>query len=272
MQTRAEAGEAPPPDPAAGGTIESTTRHTHDAFQVGWARGGAGQVYCRGEVHAAGAGSLVVVPPGEVHYGHSVGASGWEYALLNLDPALLREAGAERADRCGAPLPDFDWVVSTEAPLVEAFERWARGSLRADSALEGEVLLLDAVGALLARSANGRRPMAAGRERRAVGEAVAYLEAHYAETVSLDRLAGVAGLSKFYLVRAFKREMGLPPHAYQTQVRIARAMRLLRRGWSISRTAFATGFAAQSHLNRHFKRILGVTPGRYAELVRARTH
>ena len=75
-------------------------------------------------------------------------------------------------------------------------------------------------------------------------------------------------MSRFHLAHAFKREVGLPPHAYQTQLRVTRAMRMLARGVSISRAAYATGFAAQSHLHRHFLRLLGITPGRYATSAR----
>ncbi|CAA9481240.1 MAG: Transcriptional regulator, AraC family [uncultured Rubrobacteraceae bacterium] len=57
----------------------------------------------------------------------------------------------------------------------------------------------------------------------------------------------------------------MPPHAYQTQARLDRARSLLLRGWPPARVARETGFADQSHLTRRFKRLVGVTPGRYAE-------
>ena len=57
----------------------------------------------------------------------------------------------------------------------------------------------------------------------------------------------------------------MPPHAFQTQVRVARAKALLLRGWPISQAAAHTGFADQSHLTRHFKRLVGVTPGQYRQ-------
>jgi AraC-like DNA-binding protein len=59
--------------------------------------------------------------------------------------------------------------------------------------------------------------------------------------------------------------MGMPPHAFQTQLRITRAKEMLRRGWPISRVALEAGFADQSHLTRHFKRLLQVTPGQYIQ-------
>jgi len=240
--------------------VECTTRHTHDTFQVAWAESGHGRVFCRGDSHAVAPGSLVLVPPGEMHYGHSTGATGWRYATLDLSPALLR-AASEALGGPGGRVPDFDWVATTDPGLVVRFARW--GLPPDHEVLEKEVLLAEAVSELLARSAAGPPLPAAGRERRAVDRSVDFLEAHFARGVPLDELARESGLSKFHLVRAFKRRIGLPPHAYQTRLRVSHAMALLRAGRSISHAAYAAGFAAQSHLHRHFKRILGVTPGEY---------
>jgi AraC-like DNA-binding protein len=90
-----------------------------------------------------------------------------------------------------------------------------------------------------------------------------YLEANYTENVSLRQLAFVSNISPFHLLRTFHDVVGLPPFEYQTQLRISQAKKLLRDGWSIADVAAETGFADQSHLTRHFKRVVGVTPGKY---------
>jgi AraC-like DNA-binding protein len=79
----------------------------------------------------------------------------------------------------------------------------------------------------------------------------------------LTQLASFAKLSRFHLLRLFRTQMGVPPHEYQTQVRITHARKLLRKGYSILETAFETGFFDQSHFSRNFKRITGRTPGQY---------
>ena len=91
-----------------------------------------------------------------------------------------------------------------------------------------------------------------------------YLEEHYAENVSLEHLSQVAGLSRFHLLRAFREEIGLPPHAYLLGVRLRKAKSLLLEGLPVVRIAQDTGFFDQSHLTRHFKRLVGVPPGQYA--------
>lgn len=87
-----------------------------------------------------------------------------------------------------------------------------------------------------------------------------YLREHYNELVTLDELALVSRLSRFHLVHAFTKEVGLPPHASQLHVRVERACGLLQRGLPPVQAAAAVGFADQSHFARHFKRIMRVTP------------
>jgi AraC-like DNA-binding protein len=79
--------------------------------------------------------------------------------------------------------------------------------------------------------------------------------------VPLTVLCGVAQLSKWQLVRQFRRHVGLPPHAYHRHQRLCSARALLELGTPVAEVAYATGFADQSHFTRQFKDHFGVTPG-----------
>jgi AraC-like DNA-binding protein len=77
----------------------------------------------------------------------------------------------------------------------------------------------------------------------------------------------VASLSRFELIRRFRADTGMTPHAFQVNLRIARARALLAAGVTPAAVAADCGFADQSHLTRTFKRAVGVSPGRYARAV-----
>ena len=103
-----------------------------------------------------------------------------------------------------------------------------------------------------------------------VSRARTLLDERFTETIDLDALAAHARLDKFRLCRAFREQIGMPPHAYVTHRRIARAQTLLARGMSQAEVAASVGFYDQSLLHRHFKRILRLTPGAFARAAAAR--
>jgi AraC-like DNA-binding protein len=84
--------------------------------------------------------------------------------------------------------------------------------------------------------------------------------------VDLSTLAQIAGCSRFQALRAFQKQYGLPPHAYQLRVRLGLAQRMLKRGCSPAQVAAELGFVDQSHLTRHFKRLMNITPAQYARI------
>jgi AraC-like DNA-binding protein len=99
-------------------------------------------------------------------------------------------------------------------------------------------------------------------------DALNYLIQNQAENCDLQSLSIHLGLSRFQLVRLFNRQVGIPPHAFLVQLRLARACQLLRAGTSITAAAADSGFFDQSALTRHFRRSLGVTLRQYREAAR----
>ncbi|MFJ5234725.1 AraC family transcriptional regulator [Kitasatospora sp. NPDC088391] len=94
------------------------------------------------------------------------------------------------------------------------------------------------------------------------------LDARLTERTTLDEAAAQLHAHPAHLVRAFSTAFGLPPHQYLTARRVDRARRLLLDGHPAATVATTLGFHDQSHLTRHFRRILGTTPGRYARRTR----
>jgi AraC-like DNA-binding protein len=84
--------------------------------------------------------------------------------------------------------------------------------------------------------------------------------------VDLAAVARETGMSRFRALRVFKRWYGLPPHAYQLRVRVGLVQKSLRSGSRPAEAAAEYGFVDQSHLTRHFRRLLGVTPAAYARV------
>jgi AraC family transcriptional regulator len=82
---------------------------------------------------------------------------------------------------------------------------------------------------------------------------------------SLQCLSCVAGLNPYHFARQFKAATGLAPHQYAIMRRVERARQLLHAGTdlSLAEVAAHAGFSDQSQFSRHFKRLVGVTPGQF---------
>lgn len=237
-------------------------RHWHEEYQLCLVDQGGGELIYRGSAHATPAATLFIVHPGEVHSNDTY-AEGCSFRSIYVAAELMQRAAIE-AGGSERMLPFFPEPIVEESDITRSFARLHHLLATNGSDLEGETRLIELLVALVRRysrertAANGLK-----RERTAVIRARDYLEAHFAESIRLEDLARVSSLSPYHLNRLFRAEVGMPPHAYQTHLRVTAARRLLLEGRTIAEVAAETGFVDQSHFTRHFRRLLLVSPGEY---------
>jgi len=235
--------------------------HFHEGYAIGVIEQGAETFSYRGATEVAPAGHVVIVNPGEIHTGSAVSESGWAYRMLYPSVGLLSDIAREINGRpTGAPF--FSQAVLHDPAIAAGLARAHRAIETAPQALDRESALLITLADLIRRHADARiRPAPFRDAPHIVARAREVLAADLAQDLSLADVARVAEVSRYHLIRLFRRHIGLAPHAYRTQLRVQRARALLAEGWAIADAAAAVGFVDQSHLNRHFKRVYGVTPG-----------
>ncbi|NUP10706.1 MAG: helix-turn-helix transcriptional regulator [Polyangiaceae bacterium] len=201
----------------------------------------------RGKVFRSEPGSLLLQQPGDVHRD-----------LSRDGPATFQLVAFP-----GATIEDAVGRSSIQPSLAAHDERGAAFQRLHDAVRAGaerlalEVAVAEAISALarLGGAEHGHTPP--------VRRAMELLRERLTDSVHLDALAAHAGVDKYRLCRAFRTQVGMPPHAYLTRLRITRAKELLAAGKRPSEIARQVGFYDQSQLNRHFRRIVGTTPARY---------
>jgi AraC-like DNA-binding protein len=239
-------------------------RHSHEGYALGVIEAGAHAFAARGEVWTAIPGGVVIVNPDDAHDGGPAARDGgYSYRMIYVDGAVLATALAEVAGRHVAT-PFFPRAVVSDIALADRLLRLHRCLEQPEAMLEREALLITVL-VELARRHGGSAPRSGlpGNSPRAVTLALDYLAENFADDISLAQLAALAGVDRFHLLRAFRRSIGLPPHLFQTQLRLRHAKRLMLDGEKPAMAAVAAGFADQSHLIRKFKAAYGVTPGQY---------
>lgn len=233
--------------------------HAHPTYALGVIGGGAEGYRYRGEQVVATRGSVVVIAPGELHTGQAAHPGGWTYRMAYPDPRWLEDAHTAQG---GRGRPEFARSVIEDPALAQALKLALDSLYQGHDPLAAETRWHEALGLLVGRHAvpaRGTVPAARGPVR----QVRALLQEEPAQPHTLATLARGVGLSPAHLARAFRTEVGLPPHAYLLGVRVALARSLLHQGLTPAQAAAEAGFADQSHLTRTFKRMIGVTPGAY---------
>ncbi|MEU6578451.1 AraC family transcriptional regulator [Streptomyces sp. NPDC046805] len=236
--------------------------HVHDAWTLLIVDDGAVRYDLNRRERGTPHDTVSLLPPQVPHNGSPATAHGFRKRVLYLD----------------APQLDASLIgPAVDAPdMADPLLRRRVGQLHAALAHPGDELEAESRLALI-----GERLRAHLRPRHAAdrstsdhpkpdrGAALArtlreLLDERLLEGLTLDEASTLVHAHPTHLVRAFSTAFGIAPHQYLTSRRVDRARRLLLDGRSPAEVATRAGFYDQAHLTRHFKRVVGVTPGRYA--------
>ena len=242
--------------------------HVHETFTIAVIEAG-------GHRFRPGRASGVVVPPGtlgvinpgvvHVHDGQPAAEQGCRFRVFYPSPALV--AGTlEHLQR--GPLSG-EWGlgphVIDDRELYREFLALHVSSQLEETLLERQTRIGEFLRRLFERHGNfSPERIQARTAPGTVARVRDYLHSMYQHEVSIADLAQAAGVSGTHVIRTFSAATGMPPHAYLISLRVERAKALLREGRSPAEAALETGFYDQSQLTRHFKRLIGVTPARFA--------
>lgn len=238
-------------------------RHAHESATIALMDAGTASFRYRGEDFVVGPGDVFLINPDGVHTGRAIGTEGYQYRVLYLDADVLRPLLA--ADYDGRTSLSFRQTILREPTIAALLRRTHDAMAVPESQLQSQELLLRLSWLLMQRYGDAcpAAPVTGGGGR-GVAAAREYLEAHPAEKILLRDLATVALSSPHRLVRMFSAELGMPPHAYQKQLRVRLARRLLAEGMPPVAVAAQSGFYDQAHFSRVFKSYTGVTPSQFS--------
>jgi AraC family transcriptional regulator of arabinose operon len=218
---------------------------------------GSGWCEVAGVRHPVRSGQVVIVPPGVAHAYGADDATPWTLWWLHVAGHDLAEFLRVAGVRASAPvreLSDVYRIVALVEEVVQAMER--------DQTFASALAASGAAWHLMALVSSERT---AGAPRvSAVGQAQEYLRQHVTERVSVDELAAMARLSPSHFATRFRRETGVTPLRYQTQLRMARARELLDTTDSpVGLVSERVGYVDPFYFARQFKAVHGVSPTAY---------
>lgn len=229
--------------------------HSHDAWTLLIVDAGTVRYDLGGTQHATTRSSVTLLPPDVSHDGRAATDSGFRKRVVYLERGVI--GGELLGGAVDAPA-FHDRALHERVALLHDSLATRTDDLEAESRL---AFVTERLRSHLRRSAVAPEGARGPRVATALRD---LLDSRLPEGVSLESAAGVLHSHPTHLVRAFSAEFGVPPHVYLTARRVELARRHLLDGVPAAEAATRAGFYDQSHLSRHFKRILGVTPVAFA--------
>ncbi len=242
--------------------------HIHDCLEFTWIHNGQGSVVCRGQHYDFEPGDIFMVAPNELHSAHIRNKESCTFTMLHVPS-------------------HFYWSLIHD--YVRAGRRDMLEPVRIFSAQQMDTYIIDFLEVLLNTSCQKKTSNlliklienALVLPQRFPGlqpdmtfwhPAVVHARETLANTandpINITDIASDVGLNVRYFISLFKDGTGLSPHQYQIALRVERARSLIQGSQTpLSEVAVTTGFSDQSHLNRHFKRGYGYTPGGFRQIM-----
>lgn len=277
------------------GTPQPFPCHFHDYYVFGLIEQGQRNLRCKGSEYKVTSGDILIFNPGDSHACSHESTEMLDYRALTVSQSVMR-SGAKHYGNT-EELPCFVGPVIRDARLAEYLHHLAESILEDSSTLEKEELYILFMGALWEQYVDvhlrSDRTLEVGtaacvaddaehnfcaygpkcQDTRMIAYLCDFMRIHYAEHITLDRLIdqarlnAIAGesisLSTSTLLRLFLRHKGITPYKYLESIRVQMASQLLQKGIMPADVAALVGFSDQSHLNRCFKRLTGLTPKAY---------
>lgn len=239
--------------------------HSHPTFSIGAIDEGNSVFQSSfGTAQKITAGTLVIVPAYVEHSCNPMPNQAWSYQMLHLDLAWLNQLYSEFQEQgLDLHIPQHKPLIIKDESLYEAFTEMNETLFDAQKLIfEKEQALLHCLIHLLLPHfilEEIQKPQYLYKDFLNLIDVISSSEGF----ISLEELAQRVGLSRYAIIRLFKANVGLTPHAFQINLKINQAREQLKQGVPLAELAVNLGFSDQSHFHKAFKAHTGVTPRQF---------
>lgn len=233
----------------------SSVMHSHAITEMLYITGGKGSVLTRTGSFEVNSGDFIIIPPHFMHTEKSSPQQQMEYYVIGIENISYLE-----------DMEDFNPIVplsNSKEEVRACINQMYREIQKKEIGYEMMVksLLLQLTVLLMRRKKIDIGIEKTDSIRRDIAAVKAYIDGHYSENISLEKLAGLSFLSKYHLSREFRKEVGTSPICYMIEKRITESKSLLASTeMSISDISSSVGFSSASYFTQRFRLITGTTP------------
>lgn len=240
-------------------------RHSHREYGIAVTRRGIQSFHCEKDLYHVSQNGIITFNPEEVHDGYSELESGLEYQMLYISQKKMQKLARQV---CGDKFSYFYFANTVQYDLQLAVKLLSlfKAINMVENECEIQSKFYDAVtNLMLKHGIFSQKPVRIREDNSLIDQACQYITANASRSISLEDIAAEVNLSPYYFSRLFKQTTGLSPHSYLNQQRVEFVKNRINQAVSLAELALKAGFSDQSHMNRRFKEIYGITPGKYRE-------
>lgn len=234
--------------------------HTHNYTELFYITGGDGEFQIDDMRFPVSANQLVVVNSNVNHTEVSRDSHPLEYIVVGLEGLELNDTGAQDSRFRVFSFPASNEILlCMQSILRELQNREPEYEAVCQAYMEILAIRLYRQAAF----SPAARPLKPNLNRQCASVR-RYIDSHYKENLTLDRLAGEANVNKYYLAHTFKMEFGISPISYMNVCRVNESKRLLvETDWSLIQIAAMLGYSSPSYFSQSFRRAEGISPQTY---------
>lgn len=246
------------------GIVQIFPTHFHEYYVIGLIEEGERQLTVNNHKFPIGPGDLITFNPMDNHACEQTDGKTLRYKCLNLNQDTVYNTACDVLG-CRS-LPRFSRPVQYRFDNASIFSDLHNSIMGGAPALEREELYLLFMQQLLTDYTTVSETVSTNSPRKEIDDVCVFLEQHYDDHITLDRLSHVAKMNKYGLIRLFTQHKGITPYRYLKTIRIGEAKKLLEEGIEPAQVAQRTGFSDQSHFSNYFSRFIGLSPGQYQSI------
>ena len=239
-------------------SCQSYRQHWHDYFEIEAVVNGTGKHILNGIEYSIGVGDAYLLTPVDFH--KIIADDTLEFINVSFDEKWLSEEmqyflySSECAKRRKLDALELQRFISASELIKSEYEN------------EGPCIrqLIEYLIGRFSPQAKGESRTVAGDEHPdGIMRAVSYAQQHFREKMTLSDLSKIAGYHPSYFSSLFCKVTGKNYTEFLTDLRINYAKKLLKSGFSVSESCYASGFGSLSNFSSIFKKICGVSPAAY---------
>jgi len=232
--------------------------HSHDEFSFGIIDTGTAKYINMNRTNTLNAGDTVTINPGDTH-SCNPSSEDWSYRMLFVDTHWIGKIQSEITDCWNEDYQPFSNLLENDESFSKQFKLLFDSLLNDSDRLLSETLLI----AFIKQSISTKAHITKQEEKPCLVKVRELLLDNLNLNHSLSDLSKESGLSRFHLLRSFKKRYGCSPHSMLMDERIKKARLMLQSGCSLIDASNQLGFSDQSHFQRSFKKHLAITPKQY---------